>query len=143
MHPREFFGKLIKNGEPIKTSSKVFLVDTMAIKDFYLKIKIANLRKTLAENTSLNQQLCLDPKTHADVFDVKNFIKCLEDIAEVEQKKMKATEEDPASPGSASPDSSAKKETTSPPKSVESKSPKAEAINFTAKNNRKRQPKSP
>ena len=102
----------------------------MPVKDFYLKIKIANLRKTLTENISLNRQLCLDPKTHPELFDVRNFIRCLEDIAETEQKKMKA----PDSPGSASP---VPAKGCSPPKSVESKSPKAEAINFAAKNRRR------
>lgn len=88
MHPREFFGKAIKNYNEIKTEKKTYRVDTMVIKDFYLKIKIANIRKTLVENESLNAQLCLDPKIHADLFNVKNFIKALEDIAEKEQEKM-------------------------------------------------------
>ena len=83
-HPREFFGKAIKNYNEIKTESRTFRVDTMVIKEFYLKIKIANIRKVLTENESLNQQLCLDSKTHPDLFNVKNFIRALEDIAEKE-----------------------------------------------------------
>lgn len=111
MHPREFFGKAIKNYHEIKTESRTFRVDTMVIKDFYLKIKIANIRKVLTENSSLNQQLCLDPKTHPELFNVKNFIRALEDIAEKEQEKLiqeekealsnqKKEGEKPASPGS-------------------------------------------
>ena len=49
-HPREFFGKMVKNNVEVKTEKKVFRVDTLSMKDFYLKIKIANIRKTLAEN---------------------------------------------------------------------------------------------
>jgi len=60
MHPREFFGKSIKNLQEIKTEKRVYRVDTMPIKDFYLKIKIANIRKNLQENESLNSELRLD-----------------------------------------------------------------------------------
>jgi hypothetical protein len=72
----------------------VFTVDTLLVKDFYLKIKIANLRKTLQENASLTAELCLDPKLHADKFNMKTFVRCLEDIAEVEQEKMFEQEEE-------------------------------------------------
>jgi len=57
-------------------------VDTLNIKDFYLKIKIANIRKNLQENQSLNRELCLDPIAHPTVFNMKTFIRALEDIAE-------------------------------------------------------------
>ena len=60
----------------------------MKVKDFYLKIKIANIRKTLEENKSLNLELCLDPKTHPDVFNMKMFVRALEDIAEEEQEQI-------------------------------------------------------
>lgn len=79
---------MIKNNVQIKTEKHVYNVDTLAIKDFYFKIKIANIRKTLTENESLNRELCLDPITHNTVFNVKNFIRALEDIAEVEQEKL-------------------------------------------------------
>lgn len=46
-HPREFFGKMVKKNVEIKTDKKSYKVDTLAVKDFYLKIKIANIRKTL------------------------------------------------------------------------------------------------
>ena len=41
---------MVKNNVEVKTEKKVFRVDTLLMKDFYLKIKIANIRKTLAEN---------------------------------------------------------------------------------------------
>lgn len=63
-HPREFFGKMVKKNVEIKTEKKSYRVDTLAVKDFYLRIKIANIRKTLQENQSLNQELCLDPVSH-------------------------------------------------------------------------------
>ncbi len=58
----------------------------MKVKDFYLKIKIANIRKTLEENQSLNLALCLDPKSHPDFFNMKMLVRALEDIAEEEQE---------------------------------------------------------
>jgi hypothetical protein len=57
-----------------------------------LKIKIANIRKVLTPNASIDQQLCLDPLTHPDIFNVKVFVKALEDIAEEEQEKLAAEE---------------------------------------------------
>lgn len=36
----------------------------MKIKDFYLRLKIASIRKRIAENQSLNDELCLDKNTH-------------------------------------------------------------------------------
>jgi len=106
MHPREFFGKAIQNNKEIKQGDRIFKVDTLSIKDFYLKIKIASIRKVLTQNESLNQELCLDPKSHPDVFNVKSFIRALEDIAEIEQEKLynkeesKVSNDKPASPES-------------------------------------------
>jgi len=68
----------------VKTERRVYKLDTLAQKDFYLKIKIANIRKTLTENTSLNTELCLDPITHPNLFNMKTFVMALEDIAEIE-----------------------------------------------------------
>lgn len=59
-------------------------IDILAIKDFYLKIKIASIRKTLTENQSLNNELCLDPIAHPKVFNMKIFVRALEDLAEIE-----------------------------------------------------------
>ena len=88
LHPREFFGKLVRQNVEVKTSTKSYRVDQMKVKDFYLKIKIANIRKTLEENKSLNLELCLDPQTHPDVFNMKMFVRALEDIAEEEQEQI-------------------------------------------------------
>lgn len=60
----------------------------MKFKDFYLKVKIANIRKRLTENESLNRELCLDRKTHPELINVKIMVKALEEIAEEEQKKI-------------------------------------------------------
>ena len=87
LHPREFFGKSITK-QHIKTKKREFHLDVLKIKDFYLKVKIASIRKTLKENESLNKELCLDTKTHTDVFHVKNLVRALEEIAEEEQEKM-------------------------------------------------------
>lgn len=88
MHPREFFGKMVKNNMEIKTEKRTFRVDVISVKDFYLKIKIANIRKNLQENQSLNKELCLDSVLHPHVFNMKTFVRALEDIAEVEQEKL-------------------------------------------------------
>ena len=50
-----------------------------------MKIKIANIRKKLTENESLNLELCLDKKNHKDLFNVKLMVKALEELAEEEQ----------------------------------------------------------
>jgi len=86
LHPREFFGKMIRQNVEVKTSAKSFKVDQIKVKDFYLKIKVANIRKTLDENKSLNFELCLDPKNHPDVLNMKMLVRVLEDIAEEEQE---------------------------------------------------------
>jgi hypothetical protein len=36
----------------------------------------------------LNKELCLDPVAHPTLFNVKYFIRALEDIAEIEQQNM-------------------------------------------------------
>ena len=84
LHPREFFGKAIKK-EKFKTKKREFQIDVLKIKEFYLKIKIANIRKKLTENESLNLELCLDKKMHKDLFNVKLLVKALEELAEEEQ----------------------------------------------------------
>jgi hypothetical protein len=51
MHPREFFGPTIKK-EPLgKKKSKV---EVIKLHDFYLRIKLASIRKKIKENVSLN-----------------------------------------------------------------------------------------
>lgn len=88
LHPREFFGKMVKPNVEVKSNGKMMRLDQLKIKDFYLKIKIANIRKTLEENKSLNDELCLDKVTHPTVFNMKWFVRALEDIAEVEQERL-------------------------------------------------------
>ena len=56
----------------------------MKIKDFYLRVKIASIRKRLVENESLNKEICLDQNNHKDLINVKLMIKLLEEIAEQE-----------------------------------------------------------
>ena len=63
-------------------------MDVLKIKDFYLKIKIANIRKRLTENESLNNELCLDKKSHSHLFNIKLLVKALEELAEEEQVKL-------------------------------------------------------
>ena len=87
-HPREFFGRMVKNNVEVKTKKRAYRVDVLTIKDFYLKIKIANIRKVLTENESINRELCLDPATHPKEFNMKTFVRALEDIAEVEQERL-------------------------------------------------------
>jgi len=94
LHPREFFGKQIKKKQ-IKTKKNDFNLEVLKVKDFYLQIKIASVRKTLKENESLNNELALDLKTHPDVLHVKNLVRALEEIAEEEQGLM-VKEEDAA-----------------------------------------------
>ena len=83
LHPREFFGKAITK-EHIKTKKREFHIDVLKVKDFYLKIKIANIRKKLTENESLNMELCLDKKHHKGLLNVKLMVKALEELAEEE-----------------------------------------------------------
>jgi hypothetical protein len=87
LHPREFFGKACTK-EKFKTKKREFILDVIKVKDFYLRLKIASVRKRLTENSSLNEELCVDAKTHKDVFDVKKLVRALEEIAEVEQVVM-------------------------------------------------------
>lgn len=90
-HPREFFGKMVKQNVEIQNApegGKAFKLDILQVKDFYLKIKIANIRKNLQENESLNKELCLDPKQHPTLFNMKTFVRALEDVAEIEQEKI-------------------------------------------------------
>lgn len=75
---------MVKNNVEVKTKKRTYKVDLLSIKDFYLKIKIANIRKNLAENESINSELCLDPLNHPKEFNMKIFVRALEDIAEIE-----------------------------------------------------------
>jgi len=46
----------------VKTKTRENNVDILQAKDFYLRIKIAGLRKTVKEVDNLNKFLCLDAK---------------------------------------------------------------------------------
>ena len=87
LHPREFFGKAIFK-EKIKTKKREFFLDVMKIKDFYLRMKIASIRKRLTENASINDELCVDVKNHKELINVKQMVRALEEIAEEEQILM-------------------------------------------------------
>ena len=95
LHPREFFGKAIAK-QTIKTNKREFYLDTLTFKEFYLRIKIANIRKRLTENESLNKEICLDMKNHKEIINVKLMVKALEEIAEEEQKVLLQEEKEAA-----------------------------------------------
>ena len=57
MHPREFFGPTIKK-EMI--GAKKNKVEVIKLHDFYLRLKLASIRKKLKENTSVNAFLAID-----------------------------------------------------------------------------------
>jgi hypothetical protein len=66
----------------------MYKVDTLSFKEFYLRIKIASIRKKLTPNASLNNELCVDPKKYDDVIHVKSMVRILEEIAEAEQDRL-------------------------------------------------------
>ena len=57
MHPREFFGPTIKKETLGSKKSKVEIIKHQ---DFYLRIKLASIRKKLTANESLNNFLAVD-----------------------------------------------------------------------------------
>ncbi len=52
----------------------------MQAKDFYLRMKLAGIRKTVKEHESLNNFLSLDKK-YNNLFYVKKVVKALEEVA--------------------------------------------------------------
>ena len=114
MHPREFFGKAIFK-EKIKTKKREFVLDVMKVKDFYLRMKIASIRKRLTENASINEELCIDVKTNKELFNVKQMVRALEEIAEEEQIHMMKEEAAAAqTPDLIKPSKTEESDTTSP-----------------------------
>jgi hypothetical protein len=83
MHPREFFGPTIKKETFGKKKCKV---EVIKLHDFYLRLKLASIRKKLKENESLNNFLAIDKEKHPGYIQVKRMIKGLEVIAESEQE---------------------------------------------------------
>ncbi len=59
----------------------------MQTKDFYLRLKLAGLRKKISENETLNKNLCLDDK-YGSLLHVKKVVKALEEVAKEEQELM-------------------------------------------------------
>ena len=57
MHPREFFGPTIKSELLGKKKCKV---EVIKLHDFYLRLKLASIRKKLKENATLNLFLAID-----------------------------------------------------------------------------------
>ena len=85
MHPREFFGPTIKKET---FGSKKCKVEIIKHHDFYLRLKLASIRKKLKENVTLNQFLAIDDDKHPGFMQVKRMIKGLEVIAESEQQEI-------------------------------------------------------
>jgi hypothetical protein len=81
MHPREFFGPTIKKDT---FGSKKCKVEIIKHHDFYLRLKLASIRKKLTANVTLNEFLAIDGDKHPGFMQVKRMIKGLEVIAESE-----------------------------------------------------------
>jgi len=91
MHPREFFGPTIKKEE---VGSKKCKVEIIKSQDFYLRLKLASIRKKLKQNDSLNLFLAIDGEKFPGMVHVKKMIKALEAIAEGEQEMMLKEQEE-------------------------------------------------
>lgn len=85
MHPREFFGPTIKKEVFGKKKCKVEIIK---LHDFYLRLKLASIRKKLKDIPSLTSFLAIDHARHPGFVQVKRMIKALEIIAEKEQELM-------------------------------------------------------
>ena len=93
MHPREFFGPTIKK-EII--GNKKCKVEVIKHHDFYLRLKLASIRKKLKENVSINTFLAINGDKYPGFVQVKRMIKALEIIAEGEQEIMLKEQEEKA-----------------------------------------------
>ena len=91
MHPREFFGPTIKKEVLGSKKSKVEIIKSH---DFYLRLKLASIRKKLKQNDSLNLFLAIDGEKFPGLVHVKKMIKALEAIAEGEQEIMLKEQEE-------------------------------------------------
>jgi hypothetical protein len=91
MHPREFFGPTIKKEVVGKKKNKVEIIKSH---DFYLRLKLASIRKKLQQNDSLNLFLAIDGSKFPGLMQVKKMIKALEAIAEGEQEIMLKEQEE-------------------------------------------------
>mmetsp|Transcript_10160 Transcript_10160/g.10128 ORF Transcript_10160/g.10128 Transcript_10160/m.10128 type:complete len:80 (+) Transcript_10160:3383-3622(+) len=79
MHPREFFGPAIYK-QLVKTKKRENYVDIIQTKDFYLRLKLAGIRKTVKEIDNLNYFLGLDSQ-YTNLMHVKKVVKALEEVA--------------------------------------------------------------
>jgi altronate dehydratase len=78
-------------------------------------MKIASIRKRLTENASINEELCIDVKTNKELFNVKQMVRALEEIAEEEQIHMMKEEAAAAqTPDLIKPSKTEESDTTSP-----------------------------
>lgn len=91
MHPREFFGPTIKKEIFGKNRCKV---EVIKLHDFYLRIKLASIRKKLKENITLNAFLAIDGQKHPGFVQVRRMIKALEVVAEKEQEFIAKEQEE-------------------------------------------------
>ena len=85
MHPREFFGPTIKKEVIGKKKCKV---EVIKHHDFYLRLKLASIRKKLKESASLNAFFAIDGDKYPGLIQVKRMIKALEVVAEGEQEQL-------------------------------------------------------
>jgi len=85
MHPREFFGPTIKK-ESI--GKKLIKIEVIKYHDFYLRLKLASIRKKLKENETINKFFAIDGNKYPGFMQVKRMIKALEIIAEGEQEDL-------------------------------------------------------
>lgn len=82
MHPREFFGPTIYKELLSGCKQKI---EVIKLNDFYLRLKLASIRKKLKEKPEVNSFLAVDGDKFPGLVHVKKLIKTLEIIAEQEQ----------------------------------------------------------
>lgn len=88
MHPREFYGPVINRQMiKLKCNGESHPVDILNAKDFYNRMKAAGVRRTNKDDPNLTKFLRLDAK-FPHLMQMKKVVKALEEIAQVEQKKM-------------------------------------------------------
>ena len=83
--------KTLVNSEPIKTEiigKRKNKVEIIKLHDFYLRLKLASIRKKLKEIPSINKCFAIDGDKYPGLIQVKRMIKALELIAEGEQEIM-------------------------------------------------------
>lgn len=85
MHPREFFGPTIKKEE---IGKKKVSIEVIKYHDFYLRLKLASIRKKLVQNDTINKFFAIDGDKFPGFIQVKRMIKALEIIAEGEQEEI-------------------------------------------------------